>query len=178
MEGKAPGSFSIDPGNFTALVRVCNRNPRASRMQGHSAIRRVCDDAPRPIGEINPEVPGWLIEIIGILLEKKPEGVDRATCRSSRKRAVHVEAMLKFISDCRHTPRVSSSPFQLTRRRLSYKITLYSLIDPIYSLNNVSLGNVQENSRHKQSRQSYCIVEFCHSPILNLIARLTVDTDA
>ncbi|MBX3451680.1 MAG: protein kinase [Planctomycetaceae bacterium] len=55
------------------MYAMCTgRSPfRADSMA--AAIRRVCDDAPRPIGEINPEVPGWLIEIIGILLEKKPE---------------------------------------------------------------------------------------------------------
>ena len=38
-----------------------------------AAIRRVCDDTPRPIEEINPEVPIWLIEIIEKLLNKDSE---------------------------------------------------------------------------------------------------------
>ncbi len=37
------------------------------------AIHRVCEDTPRPIREINPEVPEWLVAIIGRLLAKKPE---------------------------------------------------------------------------------------------------------
>ncbi|MCR4413132.1 MAG: protein kinase [Thermoguttaceae bacterium] len=37
------------------------------------AIRRVCDDTPRPIREINPEIPDWLAAIIDRLLAKKPE---------------------------------------------------------------------------------------------------------
>lgn len=55
------------------MYAMCTgRSPfRADSMA--AAIRRVCDDSPRPIGEMNPEVPAWLIEIIGILLEKKPE---------------------------------------------------------------------------------------------------------
>ena len=37
------------------------------------AIHRVCEDAPRPIREVNPEIPEWLVAIIDRLLEKKPE---------------------------------------------------------------------------------------------------------
>jgi serine/threonine protein kinase/WD40 repeat protein len=35
-----------------------------------AAIRRVCDDTPRPVREINSEVPEWLAEIIDRLLRK------------------------------------------------------------------------------------------------------------
>jgi serine/threonine protein kinase len=38
-----------------------------------ASLRRVCDDTPRPIREVNPDVPEWLVEIIDRLLEKKPE---------------------------------------------------------------------------------------------------------
>ncbi len=37
-----------------------------------AAIRRVCDDQPRPIEEINAEVPEWMIVIIEKLLDKDP----------------------------------------------------------------------------------------------------------
>ncbi|WLD12595.1 serine/threonine-protein kinase [Planctellipticum variicoloris] len=38
-----------------------------------AAIRRVCDDTPRPIAEINAEIPAWLIDLVDILLAKQPE---------------------------------------------------------------------------------------------------------
>jgi serine/threonine protein kinase len=38
-----------------------------------AALRRVCDDTPRPIREINPEIPAWLVAIIDRLLAKKPD---------------------------------------------------------------------------------------------------------
>jgi len=38
-----------------------------------ATLRRVCDDTPRPIREINPEVPEWLEAIIGKLMAKRPE---------------------------------------------------------------------------------------------------------
>ncbi len=36
-------------------------------------LRRVCDKTPRPIREVNPEVPVWLVEIIDKLLAKNPD---------------------------------------------------------------------------------------------------------
>lgn len=38
-----------------------------------AVLRRVCDDTPRPIREVNPEIPDWLVEIIDHLLEKQPD---------------------------------------------------------------------------------------------------------
>ena len=37
-----------------------------------AVLRRVCDDTPRPIREINPEIPDWLCDIIDRLLAKDP----------------------------------------------------------------------------------------------------------
>ena len=38
-----------------------------------AVLKRVCEDAPRPIREIIPEVPEWLCDIISKLHAKKPE---------------------------------------------------------------------------------------------------------
>jgi len=38
-----------------------------------AVMRRVCDDTPRPIREVNSEVPPWLVAIIDRLLAKKPD---------------------------------------------------------------------------------------------------------
>jgi hypothetical protein len=38
-----------------------------------ASLRRVCDDAPRPIREINPDIPDWLAAIIDRLLQKDPD---------------------------------------------------------------------------------------------------------
>ena len=38
-----------------------------------AVIRRVCDDTPRPVREVNPEISPWLAEIIDRLLAKAPE---------------------------------------------------------------------------------------------------------
>lgn len=38
-----------------------------------ASLRRVCDDTPRPIREINPDIPDWLAAIIDRLFEKNPD---------------------------------------------------------------------------------------------------------
>lgn len=57
----------------SVLYAMCTgRSPfRAETPTG--AIHRVCDDAPRPIREVNPDIPDWLVAVIDRLLEKKPE---------------------------------------------------------------------------------------------------------
>jgi tRNA A-37 threonylcarbamoyl transferase component Bud32 len=37
-----------------------------------AVLKRVCEDTPRPIPQINPEIPPWLVEIITRLQAKKP----------------------------------------------------------------------------------------------------------
>lgn len=55
------------------LYAMCvGRSPfRADTPTG--AIHRVRTDTPRPIREINPDIPEWLVAVIYRLLEKKPE---------------------------------------------------------------------------------------------------------
>lgn len=57
----------------SVLYVMCTGRPpfRSSTMIG--VIRRVCDDAPRPVREINPDVPDWLCVIVDRLLAKDPK---------------------------------------------------------------------------------------------------------
>ncbi len=54
------------------LYAMCTgRSPfRASTVV--DAIRRVCDDTPRPVQEVNRDIPDWLVAIIERLLAKDP----------------------------------------------------------------------------------------------------------
>ncbi|RQV94632.1 hypothetical protein EH220_07100, partial [bacterium] len=55
------------------LYAMCTGRP-AFRADNHLAVmRRVCEDTPRPIRELNPDVPDWLVSIIDRLLEKEPD---------------------------------------------------------------------------------------------------------
>ena len=57
----------------SVLYAMCTgRSPfRAENTLG--VIRRVCDDTPRPIHDINPDAPDWLVEIIDRLLSKNAD---------------------------------------------------------------------------------------------------------
>jgi hypothetical protein len=57
----------------SVLYAMCTGRPPFRAETTIDAIRRVCDDTPRPIREINAEVPEWLVEIIDRLLAKRPE---------------------------------------------------------------------------------------------------------
>jgi serine/threonine-protein kinase len=37
-----------------------------------AVLKRVCEETPRPIREINPDIPDWLTAIIGKLHAKEP----------------------------------------------------------------------------------------------------------
>ncbi|SIN74089.1 serine/threonine protein kinase [Singulisphaera sp. GP187] len=39
-----------------------------------AVLRRVCDDRPRPLRDVNPDVPSWLAAIVDRLLAKEPGG--------------------------------------------------------------------------------------------------------
>ena len=57
----------------SVLYTLCTGRPGFRADSTLAVMKRVCDDAPRPIGETNPEIPEWLIENIDRLLMKKPE---------------------------------------------------------------------------------------------------------
>ena len=58
----------------SVLYALCTGRPpfRAETTMG--VLRRVCDDTPRPIRELNPDVPAWLAAIIAKLHAKDPAG--------------------------------------------------------------------------------------------------------
>ena len=57
----------------SVLYTMCTGRPAFRAESALAVLKRVCEDAPRPIREVNPEIPQWLAEIVGKLLEKKPE---------------------------------------------------------------------------------------------------------
>ncbi len=56
----------------SVLYAMCTGHS-AFRADGAMAVlRRICEDTPRPINEINPAIPGWLVQIIAKLHCKDP----------------------------------------------------------------------------------------------------------
>src|SRR4030095_1221067 len=57
----------------SVLYAACTGHSPFRAASAVAALRRVCDDTPRPIRELNPEIPDWLVVIISRLLAKKPD---------------------------------------------------------------------------------------------------------
>jgi uncharacterized protein (TIGR03067 family) len=57
----------------TVLYAMCTGHPPFRASGTHAVLKRVIDASPRPIREINNEIPDWLCDIIAKLHAKKPE---------------------------------------------------------------------------------------------------------
>src|SRR5262249_26497605 len=57
----------------SVLYTMCTGRPAFRADSTVAVIRRVCDDTPRPIREVNLEAPEWLEQIVSRLLEKSPD---------------------------------------------------------------------------------------------------------
>jgi serine/threonine protein kinase len=56
----------------SVLYMLCTGRPPFRAETSYGILRRISDDEPRPIRELNPEIPDWLCAIIGKLLAKSP----------------------------------------------------------------------------------------------------------
>jgi len=88
------------------LYAMCTgRSPfRASNLV--AVVRRVCDDTPRPIEDVNEEIPVWLIEIIDCLLEKRPEN----RFQTASEVAALLEAHLAIVQHPAAVPAMERKP--------------------------------------------------------------------
>jgi formylglycine-generating enzyme required for sulfatase activity/serine/threonine protein kinase len=57
----------------SVLYAMCTGRPPFRAANTIAVLKRVCEATPRPIREINPDVPAWLCDIIGRLHEKRPD---------------------------------------------------------------------------------------------------------
>jgi WD40 repeat protein len=56
----------------SVLYALCTGRPPFRASGTMAVLRRVCEETPRPIREINPDVPEWLAAIVGKLHAKDP----------------------------------------------------------------------------------------------------------
>jgi hypothetical protein len=54
------------------LYAMCTGRPPFRGDSVAVVVKRICDEPPKPIEELNPEIPAWLIETINRLLAKDP----------------------------------------------------------------------------------------------------------
>jgi serine/threonine-protein kinase len=56
----------------SVMYAMCTGRPPFRAETAMAVLRRICEEQPRPIREINPDVPDWLVEIVEKLHEKDP----------------------------------------------------------------------------------------------------------
>ena len=56
----------------SVMYTMCTGRPPFRADSAIAVLRRVCDDRPKPIRELNPDIPPWLEEITARLLAKDP----------------------------------------------------------------------------------------------------------
>jgi hypothetical protein len=84
----------------SVLYAMCTGRPAFRAETTLGVLRRVCHDTPRPIREINPEIPQWLEAIVEKLLAKNP--ADRF--QSANEVAELLEGHLAHINNPAQTP--------------------------------------------------------------------------
>ncbi len=55
------------------LYTMCTGRPPFRAENSYAVLRMITDQHPRPIREINPDIPAWLCSIIDKLMSKRPE---------------------------------------------------------------------------------------------------------
>jgi eukaryotic-like serine/threonine-protein kinase len=56
----------------SVLYAMCTGHPPFRAGSPLAVLRRVCEETPRPVRDVNPDVPDWLAEIVAKLHEKDP----------------------------------------------------------------------------------------------------------
>ena len=57
----------------SVLYAMCTGRPPFRAETSYGVLRRITDEEPRPIREINPDIPDWLCGIVTKLMAKRPE---------------------------------------------------------------------------------------------------------
>jgi serine/threonine protein kinase len=73
VRGEAIDARSDLFGLGCVLYALCTGHPPFRSESSFAVLRRITDDAPRPIHEINSNVPAWLEQVIMKLLAKSPD---------------------------------------------------------------------------------------------------------
>jgi serine/threonine protein kinase len=87
----------------SVMYAMCTGRPPFRGDTGLSVLKRVCDDTPRPIREVNPDIPEALAEIVNRLLAKNPD----ARFQSAGEVA---ELLSRYLAQLQHDP---LTPFQV-----------------------------------------------------------------
>jgi len=93
----------------SVMYAMCTGRPPFRAETAMAVLRRICEELPRPIRQINPEIPDWLVEIVERLHEKDPA--------ARFQTAAEVAALLGQHLAHLQQPTTVPRPPRLTRRR-------------------------------------------------------------
>ncbi|MGE3821942.1 MAG: protein kinase, partial [Isosphaeraceae bacterium] len=82
-----------------------------------AVLRKVCEDPPRPIHEVNPEAPEWLVTLVDRLMAKQREG------RPSSAEEV-AEVLRRHLAELQSVPKVEPEPSRTNRRGKAIRTAL------------------------------------------------------
>ncbi len=74
-----------------------------------AVLRRICEETPRPVNQVNPDVPAWLAEVVALLQAKEPA--------ERLQSAAQVAELLEQFLAQRRQPWRREKPPPLPRRR-------------------------------------------------------------
>ncbi|MFO1064978.1 MAG: serine/threonine-protein kinase [Pirellulales bacterium] len=108
VRGEAIDARSDLFGLGCVMYAMCTGHPPFRSETSYAVLRRITDDAPRPIRETNPNVPAWLQQIVMKLLAKSRE--DRY--RSALEVSTLIESCLAHVQH----PTTAELPMELQSR--------------------------------------------------------------
>jgi serine/threonine protein kinase len=151
-----------------------------------SVLRKVCDEMPPPINEINPSVPNWLVEIVARLQAKEP--ADRFQSAAEVARVLAEKYALLRKTRARPTPPdeskaasaagpVASKGKQTPPVRIAEKPTLSHVQLALYRNNKRVWARQLSGSQATLGRGQRCTVRIPAADVSRRHCRLRMEAD-
>jgi serine/threonine protein kinase/formylglycine-generating enzyme required for sulfatase activity len=99
-----------------------------------AVLRRVCDDTPRPIREINSDIPDWLADIIDRLLAKKPVERFQTAAEVAELLGQHLAQLQQPSPPAAQAALASQSKIQNSKSRISARYWVLSTVSALLLL--------------------------------------------
>jgi serine/threonine protein kinase len=158
-----------------------------------TVLRKVCDEHPRPISEINPSMPKWLVEIVARLQAKEP--ADRFQSAEEVARVLAEKYALLRKARLRPTPpgeskaaaapgsvaseaiQAPTSSTQAPPARIAEELTLSHVQLALYRKNNLVWRKHLSGSQATLGRGQSCTIRIPSSDVSRQHCRLRMDAD-
>jgi serine/threonine-protein kinase len=123
----------------SVLYALCTGRPPFRAPTTLAVLRRVCEESPRPIQQLNPDVPGWMAEIIAVLHAKKPADRFQSATELSQLLSLRLAHLQNPATVPEPPPAKRGRPRSRRRRRWVW-VTLASVLGGVVALWLLCLG--------------------------------------